>query len=563
MDSPTDDSVALATPRLTRRQALKSGGLTGLGIALLGACAPSTTRPPEASSAAPQPAPSGVRTGGTINFYLMTENPPTLDPYLNVSFRSQYFAAFFYSRLLMSKKGPDVAPNAYVMEGDLAESWQVSEDGKTYTFNLRPDARWHDLPPLNGRPVTGQDVAWSFERFMRLSPQKNAFDQVAEVSAPTERSVQFRLKDVYAPFETSIGAPIFWILPREVVEQDGDAAKRIVGSGPFLFDKFESGVGFSGRKNPTYYRPGEPRVAEFAASIIPDVATRMAGLRGRELDAAEVEQQDLDSLKKSNPNLQVVESPWLYIPFVYWKLDRPPFNDLRVRQAVSMGINREQRLKVIYEGRGGWNNFIPWGLSDWWLDPQGPDMGPNARYFKYDPAEARRLLAAAGYPNGLQVDLISTPGYGQIWVQGVELMQQDLKAIGIDATIKMQEYASYIATTYAGQFEGGLVYGLLTPFTEPHDYLFNQYHPKGTRNNAGVNDPRLTEMIERQMRTLDRAERKQQVFEIQRYLAEQMYYPPNAVGYRSFGLQPYVRDFYYPSDYGIGAEVIPKLWLDK
>jgi len=304
-------------------------------------------------------------------------------------------------------------------------------------------------------------------------------------------------------------------------------------------------------------------VAEFVASIIPDVATRMAGLRGRELDAAEVEQQDLDSLKKSNPNLQVVESPWLYIPFVYWKLGRPPFNDVRVRQAGTKGINREQRLKVIYEGRGGWNNFIPWALSDWWLDPQGPDMGPNARYFKYDPAEARRLLAAAGYPNGLQVDLISTPGYGQIWVQGVELMQQDLKAIGIDATIKMQEYASYIATTYAGQFEGGLVYGLLTPFTEPHDYLFNQYHPKGTRNNAGVNDPRLTEMIERQMRTLDRAERKQQVFEIQRYLAEQMYYPPNAVGYRSFGLQPYVRDFYYPSDYGIGAEVIPKLWLDK
>jgi len=551
------------TPRITRRQALKASGLAGLGITLLGACAPSPTRPARENPAAPQPAASGPRTGGTFRFYLTQENPPSLDPYLNVSFRSQYFAAFFYSRLLMPKKGPGIAPYAYLMEGDLAESWKVSDDGKTYTFTLRPEAKWHDKPPLNGRPVTAQDVVWSFERFMRVSPQKTSFEQVADVSAPNERTVQFRLKDVYAPFELNIGGPMFWIMPGEVIEQDGDATKRVVGSGPFLFEKFESGVGFTAKKNPAYYRPGEPRLDEIFAAIIPDVATRMAGLRGRELDAAEVEQQDLESLKKSNSELQIVESPWLYIPFVYWKVDRPPFNDARVRQAVSMGINRDERLKIIYNGRGNWNNFIPWALSEWWLDPRGPEMGPNARYYRYDPAEARRLLAAAAYPNGFQVDLISTPGYGQIWVQSVELMQQDLKAIGIDATIKMQEYSAYIATTFAGQFEGGLVYGLETPFTEPHDFLYNMYHPKGTRNHASVNDPRLAEMIERQMRTLDRAERKQQIFEIQRYLAEQMYYPPNSVGYRSFGLQPYVRDFYFPSDYGIGAEVLPKAWLDK
>src|ERR687889_823043 len=94
-----------------------------------------------------------------------TEDPPTLDPYLNVSFRSQEFAAFFYSRLLMSKKAPGISAQAYIMEGDLAEAWKVSEDGKTYTFTLRPDARWHNKPPMNGRPVTGQDVAWSFEQF--------------------------------------------------------------------------------------------------------------------------------------------------------------------------------------------------------------------------------------------------------------------------------------------------------------------------------------------------------------------------------------------------------------
>ena len=129
----------------------------------------------------------------------------------------------------------------------------------------------------------------------------------------------------------------------------------------------------------------------------------------------------------------------------------------------------------------------------------------------------------------------------------------------------MQEYAAYIGTTFKGQFPAGntMVFGLETPFTEPHDFLFNMYHPKGTRNHAGVNDQKLTEMIDKQARTIDRAERKQQIFEIQRYLAEQQYYPPVTAGIESYGIQANVRDFYPVSDYGIGAEVIPKLWLDK
>jgi ABC-type transport system substrate-binding protein len=147
----------------------------------------------------------------------------------------------------------------------------------------------------------------------------------------------------------------------------------------------------------------------------------------------------------------------------------------------------------------------------------------------------------------------------------VELMQQDLKSAGIDATLKMQEYTAYVATTFKGQFDSGntLVYGLETPFSEPHEFLFNMYHPNGTRNHAGVNDPKLTGMIEQQVRTPDRAERKRQIVNIQRYLAGQMYYPPHAAGMRTAGLSPYVRDFFPRSDYGFGAEVAPKLWLDR
>ena len=565
-----------STGRLTRREALKRLGIAGLGVALLSACGQAQTpqAPPSARQSEPAPAskaagvaqPAGSpKDGGTFRLFLHTENAPTLDPYLNISFRTQEFAAFFYSRLLMPKKGPGIHGMAYVFEGDLAESWTASDDGLTYTFNLRPNARWHNKPPLNGRPVSAQDVVWSYERFVKLSPEKDRFDYVAAVTAPNDRTVVFKLKDVYAPFENAIGAPYFWIMPKEVVEQDGDASKRVIGNGPFIFDRYESGVGFFGKKNPTYHRKGEPHVDEIAALIIPDVATQMASMRARELDGAEVEQQDLDALKQTVPGIQIVEVEYNYCPAIYWKVDKPPFNDVRVRQAVSMAINRDEFITASYNGRGGWNTSIPWALSDWWLDPRGPDFGPNSKYFKYDPAESRKLLAAAGYPDGLKVDMISTPGYGQVWVQRVELMQQYLKSGGIECNIKMQEYSVYISTTRLGKFEGGnvLVFGPMGNFNEPHEFFFIQYHPKGPRNGGNVNDPKLTQMIEKQARTLDKADRKKQIFDIQRYLAEQMYYPPTAAGFRSMAYQPQVRNAYTRTDFGLGTEVIAKLWLDK
>ncbi len=599
MADAVDVSPTLGVRRWTRRGFLVTWGGVGAAATLLAACGPAAT--PAAPTSAPPPAPTTAapivattapaaaptaaaaaqgalptvtpvaqtsataKDGGTFTFGFLTDNPPGLDPYLNVSYRVQEFAAFFYSRLLMSKKAAGVAANAYIMEGDLAESWKPSSDGLTWTFTLRQNAKWHNLPPMNGRPVTAQDVAWSFDHFMQTSPQKSTFNQVTNVTATDDHTVQFTLKDVYAPFEAAIGSPIFWILPKEVVDQDGDVTQRTVGSGPFILDKFDSGVSVSGKKNPNYYRPGEPHIDNFVGLIIPDTATRMAGLRAHELDYVAIPDTERAGMMQSNPEILYSELEYNLLPFMYWKIDQPPFNDPRVRQAVSMSLNRDNFINVLFNGRGGWDNFLPWALSEWWVDPRGPDQGPSAKYFQYDPQGARQLLAAAGYPNGLQVTLVSTPGYGDTFSQSVELAQQDLKTGGFDATIQMQEYAQYIATHFAGKFEGGntLVWGLETPFTEPHDYLFNMYHPQGTRNHAGVNDDKLTAMIEKQMRTLDRPQRKQIIQDIQRYLGDQMYYVPGAINYNSFAYTPRIQNLFTWTDYGFGAEVVPKLWIGQ
>jgi peptide/nickel transport system substrate-binding protein len=546
--------------RLSRRALLKAGAVSGLGLGLWG-CAPRAA--PSAPQAQQQ---EGPRRGGTLRLNLMTENPPTLDPYLNVSYRTKIFSGFVYSRLLKFKYGPNIGANAFIPgEPDLAERYEVSQDGTTWTFYLRKNARWHNKPPLNGRPVTAQDVVWAFNRFMKESPERNVFAQVADVKPADDYTVQFKLNRPWAPFLTNISSYFFWVVPREVVEQYGDASKIVVGSGPFMLENFESGVSFTFTRNPDYYEEGRPYVDKVIGLIIPDTATAMAALRAREVDMAGVNPQDLENFKQTVPDAKIYQWEYLLIPFMYWRADKPPFNDPRVRQAVSMAIDRDEILKVVYNGEGGWNNFIPWALQSWWLDPKSPEMGPAGKYFKYDPRAARELLAAAGYPNGLKTVLISTPGYGTVWVQYVELIHAQLKRAGFDVELRMQEYSAYISTTFLGKFEEGMVWGLQTPFQEPHDFLFGMFHSKGNRNHAHINDPTLDQMVDKQAETLNIDERRRLIFDIQRYAADKMYYVPGSVPYVYWAVHPYIGG-YYPystTEYGYAGTVLTRIWLNK
>ncbi len=554
-------STTPATPapfRLTRR-AMILGSLAAFATACGGATGAPATAPQASGAPEGQPKP-----GGNLTIRWWTGDPPDLDPYLNVTFRAQEFAGFFYSRLLKFDSGPGIAPNAFIPVPDLAESYEVAPDGLTYTFKLRANAKWQNKPPLDGRPVTADDVLYSFERFRKVSPQKSNFDMVKGVQAPDPRTVVFTLNNAFAPFETTIASPMFWIMPKEVIEADGDARKRVVGSGPFIFDRFEKGVQVVAKRNPDYYFAGTPYVDEVALLIVPEDATAVAGLRAKSIDITGLSQTDRAAVAASNPELQILDHPQNLLYFMYWRVDAPPFNDVRVRQAVSLALDRDEIVNVLFEGKALLNNALPGGLQSFYLDPRSAEMGPNARFFKRDVEGARKLLAEAGFAGGLKVPLISTlNAYGNTFNQSVELVIKQLKDAGIQADLRPQDYSAYIGSTFLGKFEPGtMVWGLETPFQEPHDYLYNMYHPKGVRNHAGVNDPQLAGMIEKQAATLDKAERKKQIDELQRYLGGQQYYVMGAVGNVTIATQPWVKGFNYQSDYGRGGEYVPKLWLD-
>jgi len=567
--------LAACGDNTTAAPATSTSGATGTTAPVVTAAsgaASGTTAAPVSSSAMPAAAPGAAapgavgmpKLGGTLAIRFWTGDPPDLDPYLNVTFRAQEFASFFYSRLLKFDSGPGIAPNAFIPVPDLAEKYETSPDGLTYTFTLRANAKWQNKAPLNGRAVTADDVVYSYNRFLQVSPQKANFSMVKEVTAKDPRTVVFALNSPFAPFETTIASPMFWIMPREIIEADGDARKRVVGSGPFIFDKFDKGVQVVAKRNPDYYFTGTPYVDELNLLIIPEDATAVAGLRSKSIDILGVSQTDRTAIASTNPEMQILDFPQNLLYFMYWRVDAPPFNDIRVRQAVSLGIDRDEMNKVLFEGRGFINGALPAGLQSWWLDPRSADMGPNAKYYKRDVDTAKKLLADAGFPTGMKIPMIaSLNAYGNTFGQSVELVIKQLKDIGIQADLRPQDYSAYISSTFLGKYAPGtMVWGLETPFQEPHDYLYNMYHPKGVRPHAGVNDPKLTGMIEDQAKVLDKAARKNLIFDIQRYLGEQQYYVMGAVDPISIVRQPWVKNYNYQSDYGRGGEYVPKLWID-
>ncbi len=505
-----------------------------------------------------------AKPGGKLVIRWYTGDPPDMDPYLNVTFRAAEFGGFFYSRLLKFDNGPGIAPTAFTPVPDLAEKFVVSPDGLTYTFTIRANAKWQNKDPMNGRAVTADDVVYSFDRFRKVSPQKQSFDIVKDVKATDPHTVVFTLTAPFAPFDVALAAPVFYIMPKEVIEADGDARKRVIGSGPWIFDKYDKGVQIVVKKNPDYYFAGTPNVDEVDLLIVPEDATAVANLRAKQIDINGVSETDRKGLQASNPELQFLDFPDNLLWFFFWKTDAPPFNDIRVRQAVSLALDRDEMINTLFEGRGALNNSVPAGLTSWWLDPRSADMGANAKYYKRDVDAAKKLMADAGFAGGLKVPFISTQNaYGNTFNNSIELVIKQMKDIGLTLDFRPQDYAAYIGSTFLGKYEPGtMVWALETQFNDPHYYLFNMYHPTGTRNHASVNDPTLTAMIEKETGTLDRAARKALIFDIQRYLGEKQYYVVGPSGRVNIATQPWVKNFFYQSDYGRGAEYVPKVFLD-
>jgi ABC-type transport system substrate-binding protein len=249
--------------------------------------------------------------------------------------------------------------------------------------------------------------------------------------------------------------------------------------------------------------------------------------------------------------------------YVGFKLANPPFGDVRVRRALSRASNLAEVFESNAFSQGHWtpNPAVPAAFADWAIPID--QLGPEGRkLYEHSPAEAKRLLAEAGHPNGFktQVEAPGT-GYGPDFLDAVQIIVKNWKDAGIDAELKLKEYGAYISSTIYGKFDH-MFYGLRGAWADPESYFYRVNMPEQTLNVMGVNDPKLTEMIKLQRRTFDVAKRRQIVYDIQRYLAEQAYFGVNGSTKVVSAWDAHIRNYMPNNGHDFGGRLMA-VWIDK
>jgi peptide/nickel transport system substrate-binding protein len=550
------DTPRRIDPHLTRRELLNAGLIAGATFAIR-----PLARPPLLwGGDAEQP-----KRGGTLR--VRGFDPPNFDHQLTSTGFTQSAASFVYSKLVRHKVGADITPGTFIIEPDLAERWEELDD-TTYVFHLRQGVKWHNKPPVNGREFVADDVKFTYDRLLTEKGSVNRYllDSVDRIEVVDRYTVKFLLKEPYVWFISVLAYPTsMWIIAPEVVQQYGDL-KRVetaIGTGPFILERYEPNVKTVFKRNPDYYREGQPYVDGVEWLVINDESTGLAMYRTGQLDCGPginwaIRQQDQEAFKKSHPHLRYQDFLSQTSSVVTMRTDMPPFNDVRVRRAISHAIDRAGINEAVWV-RAAPTAAVSRGLVEWTLPIE--QLGPGARYYEYDPKEAKRLLAEAGYPKGFKTQLTVTNGLGRDRIDEAVLVQRYLKEVGIEAELKIQEHGAYTATTVQGKFEG-LVDSPSGVTWEPDGRLYRAYASDSSRNMGHVNDATLTAMLKEQRRTKDLAARKQLIHDIQRYVAEQQYSVYLNSGTITTSWQPYVKNFApnHSFDYGNRAAA---LWLDR
>ncbi|MBI2908419.1 MAG: ABC transporter substrate-binding protein [Chloroflexi bacterium] len=478
------------------------------------ATAAATGRPsgptPTAKSALGQPRYGGILTVG------IGGDPPSLDLHQEEAGFSFAITASTYNSLL--RPDPSGWPE-FRSVPDLATGWQVSPDGKVYTFQLARGAKFHD-----GTPVTAQDVKFSFDRIrnpqpgMAKSPRRQQLAAATSIDTPDDHTVKIGLSYPQASFVTLMGTLYFAIMPKHIVlEKKNDMRNTVVGSGPFKFKGYASGVGWELEKNPDYFIKGRPYLDGVKGYIIPDSFTRFAALRTRSIvwyapyPWMSVSQARI--IEETLSDKIVVK--WAFHPAWYgalFNVTSPPWSDVRLRQAMSLAFDRKRMMAIGTEGSGvvGMAAQPP---GEWSLPEE--EMTKTPGYAKPDTEAAKNLLAEAGFPNGFRADMLvrSTKPHQDAAV----LVKDAAAAIGVALNLNVMETAPYFdaRTRKAFGIMGG---GSATTLLDPDNQLGDFYLTRAGMNWTGYSNPSYDELYVKQSRALDAMERRKTVWEMQRIL---------------------------------------------
>ena len=561
---PTDRSRPLgARGRLSRREFVRISGY-GAGAAALVA---GGRRRALAAAAYPDWLPASTKTpkrGGVLT-RASAWDPPMIDPRLTQSVGLYQFAGLTSNRLVRYVLSDEATSAADMsLKGDLAESWQSSPDFRMWTFKLRQGVKWQNVPPLNGREFVAADVKYCFEQYAKEGVQTFTFQEIEGIETPDKYTARIHLKAANTLFPQNLAEPIAILFAREVLEEDGDLKKRLIGTGPYTLKEHTRKVRVVLQRNPDYYDKGRPYIDEYVILSTPDAATRLAAYRTGQSDFIHVASpSEVETVRRTNPGTLVQAYHNSLTPFgLAMAQDRPPFSDVRVRRAIAMAIDRQKQVDTVFEGHG----ILGWGVPFMYYQDKAPTAADFGPWWQYRPADARKLLAEAGHPNGFETTLFYFEYFPQMTSQ-VQLVQQDLKKnLNINVKITKLDYTTYYGRYVEGKWDG-LSWGFQSGHAIGLDERTYQYmHSKSTKNFFRVNDPMIDELTTKLRRTPDRAEQRALTKKVVDREFDQVsrLWMPYDNGFLVF--HPHMRNVASAAlrrTDGYGAPTLARAWIDK
>ncbi len=423
----------------------------------------------------------------------LSANPTTLDPALIVDVTGGSIGAKIFNGLVRFDENLNVIP-------DIAERWNASKDGRSYTFHLKRGVRFS-----NGREVRASDFKYSFERVLNTktkSPNTWVFERISGAKAYMEGRatdvkgikvvgdyiLKIHIDKPFAPFIELLAMISAYVVPREVVERLGpDFAAHPIGTGPFSLKQWHQNQSLVLLARQDYFG-GHPKIKGIVYRIIPEDLTAVAEFENGNLDLLSIPSSEFKRYTGDRKWKGLITS---YVaPNTYYlglNCERPPFNKLLLRRAMNYAIDVDRILNTIYEGRGiRALGPVPPQLRKWTL----------SKRYNYNPEKARELIKEAGYSNGLSIKIYLTSDQEVLDI--LEVIQAYLKDVGIKAELIQLEWSAYKEAINRGEADAFYL-SWWADYPDAEDFLYPLFHssnigPAGNR--ARFSDPEVDRLIE-------------------------------------------------------------------
>lgn len=460
-----------------------------VGTALLAACGgtPAVNTTPIAGNP--------VR-GGTLTIAIAAD-PDGFDPHKTVAAATFQVTRNIYDSLVQTDDQSRILP-------DLAEKWTASPDGLKWTFTLREGVEFQ-----NGRALTTADVKFSFDRILdkaTASPRAADYAVIQSITTPDTRTVVFELKQPQTAFLSNLAYGWAAIVPQEAVATLRD---KPVGTGPFKLTEWIKDGSVTLERFDGYFVKGRPYLDKAVFRVITDGAARLAALRAGEVDVIpELPAQEVAAVRK-DPNLRILEQPFNGIQLLAINAKTPPFDNLKVRQALEYAIDKKAVIDTAQFGLG-----VPIGshlppATDYYVDLTGK--------YPYSPDKAKQLLTEAGFPNGFETTIILPQPY-DFHIRNGQVIAEQLAKVGIKCKLQTMEWGTYLTQVYNGRQYALTTLGH-TGRLDPDPFL-NRYVSTSKENYMNYSNPKYDELTKQAAVETDMKKRHEIYAQMETMLAD-------------------------------------------